>query len=142
MDFYVETGNFVDFLSTFWQILRFPFGLFLVFSCFFLFCRFTVFILPAYTVPGNKCCCLLLKTKSYYWNTELLLALLPVPSADHLAGCFFIGINIFRLQDRINTGNGCSLRILFQMEVTADKGTYFLIQKQLGALLLHLPFFY
>lgn len=33
-------------------------------------------------------------------------------------------------------------RILFQMEVTADKGTYFLIQKQLGALLLHLPFFY
>ena len=37
MDFYVETGNFVDFLSTFWQILRFPFGLFLVFSCFFLF---------------------------------------------------------------------------------------------------------
>ena len=51
------------------------------------------------------------------------------------------GINIFRLQDRINTGNGCSLRILFQMEVTADKGTYFLIQKQLGALLLHLPSF-
>ena len=31
----METGNFVDFLSTFWQILRFPFGLFLVFSCFF-----------------------------------------------------------------------------------------------------------
>ena len=46
MDFYVETGNFVDFLSTFWQILRFPFGLslfFPAFSCFavllFLFYR-------------------------------------------------------------------------------------------------------
>lgn len=90
MDFYVETGNFVDFLSTFWQILRFPFGLFLIFSCFFLFCRFTVFILPAYTVPGNKCCCLLLKTKSYYWNTELLLALLPVPFPSGPSGRLFL----------------------------------------------------
>lgn len=47
MDFYVETGNFVDFLSTFWHFLLgfslfFP-AFFLFFSCFavllFLFYR-------------------------------------------------------------------------------------------------------
>ena len=53
MDFYVETGNFVDFFIHILADFAVSFWAFPYFFLLFLVLPFYCFILPAYTVPGK-----------------------------------------------------------------------------------------